>query len=106
MRFSNKLKKILDDKKYLLEILEEFDIKLISVKRVKEFKNFPRRCLDGFIDYEWDKICIEKSLAKEEQEITLLHEILHVYYDNRGLARNEYVIQKQAMKIWWNKKYN
>ncbi|MEM4357951.1 MAG: hypothetical protein QW244_01175 [Candidatus Pacearchaeota archaeon] len=106
MRFSKKLKKILNDHSFLMKILEEFDIELVSMKRKKEFKKYSARSIYGFIDYENNKIYIEKGLPKEEQEITILHELLHEYYDSKGLARNEYSIEKETMKIWWNKKYN
>jgi len=105
MRFSDKLKKILYDKKYLNELLDEYSIKIKSIKRFKDF----RKCscfIFGFIDHETDTIYIEKKLPKEEQEITILHDLLHLYYDQRGLPRNEYWIEKETMRIWWDKKYN
>jgi len=106
MRFSKKFKKILLDRKDLSSILDEFEVKLCSIKRIKDFNKYPTRTIKGFIDYERDRICIEKSLPKEEKEITILHELLHEFYDDRDLARNDYAVEKETMKIWWSKKYN
>jgi len=73
----------------ILEILENYDV---------EYRFLPRGRF-GYVDPGEQRIVLNARYDKFWQRLTLMHEILHVYYDERGIERTEEEIDSEAREL-------
>jgi Zn-dependent peptidase ImmA (M78 family) len=60
-----------------------YEIEQCSEQQMEEYTTAGDVC--GFTDYYQGKIAINKDMAKDVREETLMHEILHTLLDNSGI---------------------
>jgi Zn-dependent peptidase ImmA (M78 family) len=60
-----------------------YEVEQCSVQQMEDYTTAGDVC--GFTDYYQGKIAINKDMAKDVREETLIHEILHTLLDNSGI---------------------
>ena len=75
----------------LIEILAEYDVVHSDLPR-----NF--NC-DGEVDHEYKKIYINTNQSYKDKIDTTIHELLHVFYDSRGIEVTENQIIEETKQI-------
>ena len=60
-----------------------YEIEQWSIQQMEDYTTAGDVC--GFTDYYQGKIAINKDMAKDVREETLVHEILHTLLDNSGI---------------------
>lgn len=79
--------------KIILDILNDYDI--IHKDRIN------RKNPWGLCDLTKKKIYLKKNLPRYDKDITILHELLHVYFEKyRNEIKSEEEIDKMAIQLY------
>jgi len=66
----------------------------------EEFAPYRERKIGGFVRLDEKTIYIHSELSREERELTLLHEVLSIYYYEEKILRHDEEIEDETRKLY------
>jgi len=83
-------------------VTSKFKVVYLDFSR-SEFVPYIRRKIGGVTRLDESTIYIHSKLSQREKELTLLHEVLSIYYYTSGILRHDEEVEEETKKIYERK---